>query len=206
MAVIRSEVTFVPVSDDSQAMDWLGAGLYRGPLRDVVIASNLVAQRFSQASAAAAENLLDKALRSLAEGDEVRANVLITRAVSLPFDEHEEVRPGRWAAHMMLYLALSEAVDESYEDDDTWFDAALAGWDEAGRDVVVEFASSMASLRSEEALTPHQLRRLNARLAPGLHEEEADEVTAATADRDVPLVREVLMAILTFERRLRPRL
>ncbi len=70
--------------------------------------SNRLDQSFSAASMEAADNLLGKALRRLEEGNQERAQAFIQRALSLPYDEHEELHPASWSAYMALFMPLSD--------------------------------------------------------------------------------------------------
>lgn len=81
---------------------------------------------FSRASWAGASNLLDKAVRSLAQGDRDRCISLVDRAARLPFDDHEQAAPAALAGHMLLFSAITDVLEHSGEDDSTWADAVAA--------------------------------------------------------------------------------
>ncbi|WP_328291458.1 hypothetical protein OG218_01620 [Kineococcus sp. NBC_00420] len=72
---------------------------------------------------ASAENLLGKAFIALGCGDQER---LVTRALALPFDDHEQVHPTWWAAHTFLYSLLAHEVETLPDDEHAWLDAAAA--------------------------------------------------------------------------------
>ncbi|GAB3446459.1 hypothetical protein GCM10027517_28750 [Phycicoccus ginsengisoli] len=80
---------------------------------------------FSRAGQEAAGNLLSKAADALARDDTPRAERLVARALDLPYDEAEEAVPAAWQAHMVLYMAVSDALEGSEPDDELWLDAAL---------------------------------------------------------------------------------
>lgn len=75
---------------------------------------------------ASAENLVGKAFTALGRSDHERAERFVARALSLPFDDHEQVHPAWWAAHTFLYSLLAHGVETSADDDHTWLDAAAA--------------------------------------------------------------------------------
>lgn len=75
---------------------------------------------------ASAENLLGKAFIALGRGDQERTERLVTRALALPFDDHEQVHPAWWAAHTFLYSLLAHEVETSPDDEHAWLDAAAA--------------------------------------------------------------------------------
>ena len=79
---------------------------------------------------AGATNLLHKAARALASGDDDRALSLIGRAAGIPWDAFEEEIPAAGSAHMMLFCLVADAVEDSDEDDTAWLAAVLATLDE----------------------------------------------------------------------------
>lgn len=81
----------------------------------------------SEAAMDAAFNLLDKALTRMVDGDEQRAATLISRAASMPFDEHLRLWPGPYTAHQMLFdflcnVAETASLDQLHPDDDGHLD------------------------------------------------------------------------------------
>ena len=66
----------------------------------------------SQAAQDAAENLLNKAIDRIAGGDQVGAERFISRAAAIPFDEHQGIWPGPMMADHMLFVMLSDFVEE----------------------------------------------------------------------------------------------
>ena len=68
------------------------------PFGDTELVSGQTRSRFSKGKQAAADNLLAKADRALAAGDQERVRLLVDRAAALAYDEHEETAsrgPGR---------------------------------------------------------------------------------------------------------------
>ena len=80
-------------ADGADRMDALMAERADRPFGDTDLVTGRALQPFSMAGQAAADNLLTKALRALAQGDEVRARAYVDRACRLPFDRHEETQP-----------------------------------------------------------------------------------------------------------------
>jgi hypothetical protein len=97
-----------------------------GPLGGARRASGAVRQELSFATSEAATNLLTKAMRRAADGDEPRARTLVERALALPFDEHEGMDPALWSAHLLLADAISDDLESSPVDDLGWLDRAEA--------------------------------------------------------------------------------
>ena len=89
---------------------------------------------FSRAGLTAAGNLLTKAERALADGNPERARHMVDRAAALSYDDHEQTAPAAFAASMMLFSAVADALERSSEGDSRWLGAAVealsstAGW------------------------------------------------------------------------------
>lgn len=95
------------------------------PLGDVELVSGQTRAPFSRAPLAAADNLLDKADRSLTDGDPDRAGHFIDRAAALNYDAHEQTAPAAFAATMMVFTTVTDALECSREGDSGWLDAAV---------------------------------------------------------------------------------
>jgi hypothetical protein len=113
---------------DPVGTDGRRAGL---PFGDVELVSERTLAPFSEASRAAADNLLRKAADALARGDRERTERFVQRAVALPYDRREQGAPAAMAAAMVLYDAVTEALETSDSGDSRWLDAALAVLDSA---------------------------------------------------------------------------
>ncbi len=48
------------------------------------------------------------------------------RAAALNYDDHEQTAPAAFASHMMLFDAVTDALEGSVEGDRRWLDAAVA--------------------------------------------------------------------------------
>lgn len=101
-------------------------------------------QPFSEASAQAAHNLLDKALDALASDDHDRAERLVGRAARMRHDHHEDMAPGALAAHMILFTLVADELEASEEGDSRWLDAAIH---------VLETTNELARCELRDALT-----------------------------------------------------
>jgi hypothetical protein len=122
------------------AMDeMLGRGV--SPLGRVRPESNRLPGQDVSPDDAAASNLIAKALRALADGDDPRADLVIARATRLPYNVYEEYWPGLWAASMTLFDAVVDAMEES--DDEAWLHAAF---------VVLDRSEPVAAQMLEEVL------------------------------------------------------
>lgn len=134
------------------------------PFGDTESVSGRALHQFSQAQQAAAENLLRKALRALVSGDDDRALKYVTRAVALPFDDHEQVRPAAWQAHMMLFDGVVDELEESAEGDQSWLDGALQVLHEVPAPGRVEMRHVLQDCADDYDLEPAELHRIRAAL------------------------------------------
>ena len=135
------------------------------PLGDVRLASGRSLQPFSDGLREGAFNLLVKAMRSLASGDQARADRLVDRALSLPFDEHEEWSPAAASAEFLLYNAVTDALEDSEEDDTAWLEAALAALAHAGPHAGPILRHVLESMLSVYEVSNDERRRLKAGIA-----------------------------------------
>jgi len=145
-------------ADPLRELDRYFAERANAPFGDLELASGRTLQPFSIAGQRAASNLLVKAGRSLDNGDPGRARAYVDRAVRLPYDRHEESDPAAMEAHMALFCLVTDALEESDEDDSAWLEAAievLSTADERGRctmrDVLAAIAQDYELHRQESA-------------------------------------------------------
>jgi uncharacterized protein (UPF0147 family) len=181
---------------DQQAISAL-LGIDDGPFRDVTMRSRQVIAEVSHGLHDAAANLLAKALRAVAAGDQARASDLVQRAVQLPFDEHEEVYPGPWAATLLLYQAVTDAVEACAEDDPFWLDAAdqaLGTADEDGRRALLH---TLRDVVTDYQVPRNEARRINDMLhhAGLLDQEHPDRLELAAT---VPAVLAVVRTVAAY--------
>lgn len=133
-------------------------------LGDVELATGRALSPFSQASWTAADNLLTKAARSLAEGDDDRAARLVQRAVSLPYDILEDGAPAAVAVTMMVFSEVVDALEECAEDDERWLDAALDVIDSGGDVARSAMRGVLADIRQDFEISRSETRRIDAAL------------------------------------------
>lgn len=130
------------------------------PFGNVGLVSGRTLAPFSRAGLTAAENLLTKAERALADGDRERASHLIGRAAALNYDEHEETAPAAFAASMMLFNAVTDALERSSEGDSRWLEAAVKslsstnGWGQS------ELRRILLVIRQDYAVEPEESRSI----------------------------------------------
>lgn len=135
---------------------------------------------------ASADNLLGKASRALEVGDAARARRFVDRAMALPFDDHEEVHPAWWSAHMALHTLVVDEVEESVADDHLWLTAAerlLAVEDGAG---ALSLRQVLGTVGESVALTPYERTRC-AELSGGHTEDGWWDAPPAEVTADVVL-------------------
>ena len=131
------------------------------PFGNVESVSGRTLQPFSQALSTSARNLLTKARRALTSGDRSRAVAYVDRAVALPYDQHEDVRPAAREAHMQLFMAVTDALEASAVDDSRWLDAALEVMsfaDDRARFVLRDVLDAVAGDYQIERVEHHRLR------------------------------------------------
>ena len=127
------------------------------PFGDVESISGQTLQPFSEASQRGAGNLLDKAAKALAVGDDERARRLVDRAARMPYDRHEGTAPAAWAVHMKLFCLVTDTLEQSAIGDPRWLDAAIAVLDDDGparfvlRDVLTAIDSDYEMNRDERS-------------------------------------------------------
>ncbi|KNX37915.1 hypothetical protein [Luteipulveratus halotolerans] len=172
------------------------------PLGAVGSVSGHALQPFSRAGMEAADNLLRKAKRALAAGDDQRAQRFVDRALSLPYDEHEHTRPALFSAHMALFNVVMDALERCPEDDSTWLDAALdvlARLEGTARDDLREV---LAVVDTDYAIKRAESHRLQAAIR-GIPERtaliERDDLPPETLPT---VVLALLRAVLAYENRL----
>lgn len=158
------------------------------PLGDVQFASGRSLQPFSRGLSEAANNLLVKAMRSLATGDRARAEALVDRAISLPFDEHERWSPAAAAGEQLLYNAVTDAVEDADADDPAWLDAALHVLGGTGPHAGPLLGHVLESVRNVYDLSKDERRRLRAGTADLSRQGELVDQSLTDAELKVTLL------------------
>lgn len=148
------------------------------PFGNVELISGRTLVPFSRAGLTAADNLLTKADRALADGDPERAGHFIDRAAALNYDDHEKTAPAAFAASMMLYRAVTDALERSREGDSRWLEAAVMALSAAGGWGRSEMRHLLLVVRQDYVLEPGESRVI---------EKAVFEVPERTELRDVTL-------------------
>lgn len=112
-----------------------------------------------------AENLLTKAHRALTAGDRERAAGYIDRAAHLPFDDFERHVPAIVAAEYLLYVTLTDRMEDCPEGDESWLDGVQTVLESDSparhelaatlRDALIDGATQRERHRAEQLLTPY---------------------------------------------------
>ena len=153
---------------------------------------------FGRASSEAAQNLLHKAQRALEDDDVERARAYVTRAVQLPFDEAEDVVPAAWEAHMLLFTAVTDALEESDEDDTAWLDAALDVLASAGAVGRSAIAFVLSDISGDFEITRQEEKRIRRAIA-GIPPETEPFKSAGSPDELIEQVLEVVGVSNAYE-------
>jgi hypothetical protein len=153
---------------------------------------------FSTASSEAARTLLHKAQRALDDRDTERARAYVMRAVQLPFDEAEGVLPVTWEAHMLLFTAVTDALEESDEDDAAWLDAALDVLASAGTVGRSAMASALSDVPSDFEVTRQEEKRLRRAIA-GIPPETEPFDRGSSPDERAEYVLEVVRTTNAYQ-------
>jgi hypothetical protein len=107
----------------------------------------------------AAEALLEKATAALDEGDVTRARKLVERTKALGHDDHEDAEVCSMAAHMGLFMLVSDVLEE--EEPMVWLQAAeavLPALDDAAR---AELLGVLLTIDADARLDPAERRVLH---------------------------------------------
>jgi len=172
-------------------------------LGDIQLRSNLAVSGQSLTMSRAARNLLTKARRDLAAGCAVRASGYIDRALRLPFNDAVEASTAVWEAHMILFTAVSEALEASPEGESAWLDAAEAAVPKCGERAREDLLQALRTLDHDYRLPASERRRVRA-IAPGdargdgvgdvVHDGAGDDEAAQRV-----VITELLLATTVYE-------
>lgn len=152
------------------------------PFGDAELVSGQTLAPFSRAGLTAADNLLAKADRALANGDLERAGHFVDRAVALNFDEHEQTAPAAYAASMMLFNAVTDALERSPEGDSRWLEAAVQALSSAGSWGQSEMRHMLLVVRQDFVIEPRESRTIGRTVAEVPERAELRDVTLAPRD------------------------
>jgi hypothetical protein len=169
------------------------------PLGDVQLVSGRAVQQFSRPLHVGADNLLLKALRALEQGDRERARGYIARAARIPFDEFEEEHPGLLSAHMTLFAAVTDALEECAPGDAGWLDAALRVLGSCGEDARLDLLRVLDEAQQAWQLEGRERRRVRAAVAGVDAEGQLRARLEAGRTSADQVILEVLDAVLAYE-------
>ncbi len=157
------------------------------PFGDIEYVSGRTREPFSRALLAAADNLLAKADRALTNGDPDRARHFIDRAAALNYDEYERTAPAAFAARMVLFTAVTDALERSREGDSRWLDAAVEVLSSANGWGKSEMRHTLLTIRQDYIIEPGERDTIGIAVA---------QVPERAELRDCPLpARELAMAV-----------
>ena len=172
-------------------------------LGDVQLTSNIAAQQRSLALQEAADNLLDKAMQGMHDGNPERATKFLRRAAELPWDSHEHVHTAALEAHMMLFNAVIDAMHGSAEDDMRWLTVALRVIDTLGERAAAELRSVLVVAYNDEGPTPKEAKQIRAALpstSPEIDSIAYELPESSTVDEIVEAVEPILEAFIAYYR------
>jgi hypothetical protein len=165
---------------------------------DIALRANAAVSPFSSASMEAAGNLLAKARKALREGDRDRATRYVDRAVALPYDEVEEAAPAALEAHMALFMAITDELEDADADDQTWLDAALVVLDAAPEAARFDLRNCLVSIDQDYRLSRREHRRIQKALAPVPSTPELYELDLRP-DELKPAIMQILETVIAYQ-------
>jgi hypothetical protein len=172
-----------------------------GPLGQVQMASNRMGAGVSISLHGAARNLLVKAARAVAAADEPRAVGYIERTVRLPFDERDQIDPGWWGAHMLMFVTVTDVLEEAERSDRSWLDAAEDLFESLDRYGRAALGDTLAAIALDYELSPQEFRRIKKITAGASSSEWVDMAPSELAERVRPVLT-VVRATVAYRRAL----
>lgn len=167
-----------------------------GGLRD---RSNRVLAPVSEGLHTALDNLLRKAARALSSGDEDQSRRYVERALDLPFDEHERIGPAWFSASMLLFTTISDRLDVSPEDDDSWLTAAEQALQRCDPAAVPALLGALAAIAHDRELARAEARRCR-RLVGAAPADAWDENEPADRNDRLHAILAVVAATIDYQR------
>jgi len=168
------------------------------PLDGVRHASGRALSAVSFGLHTAAENLLVKALRAARSGDVERAEAYVTRAVRLDFDDHEQVHPAPQQAQMLLFTAVTDALEECELGDGRWLDAALTVLPDCEEHARAELLSVLADVDHDWHVEPHESRQIRAARAGLTVTSDHDDARSVPEAEQVRMILQVLDVVSAY--------
>lgn len=160
--------------------------------------SNTIGFDQERAVTLAADNLLQKALRRLGDGDDAAARRFIERALALELDGEPSADPGAMGAHLLAWDVLRTPVLDEEHDRSVWLERATAILDALQDPVRLEWLGVLHALVEDvDARTGARLEALVRE--SGAAEREPLEGIDSPHERAETVVG-LLRAVLEFER------
>lgn len=169
------------------------------PLRDLQVQSARAGFAEGDVLVEAADNLLDKALRDLVQGNLSRAEAYIERAARLPVSAFHEMEAGRISAHLMLYAAVGDEAEESGPGDSQWLDAALSTLEQCGELAALDLKVLLKAVAMDYELLPVERKRIKAVLGDQEHDTVLDDLLNRGQASVKDLIRQDLEAIVLYD-------
>jgi hypothetical protein len=169
------------------------------PFDGVAMASNHVRLAQSSALQESAENLLVKALSALDTGDHARAEAMVRRALSLPFDDYEESTPAWWRAYMLLFSSIADELEDAAGEDAAWLDAALAADEQVDGFGRRALWSALSVIDHDYELDRSASRRIRARLGGVQPLHDWQDLLPEGDEAIVPAILQVLAAFNAYD-------
>ncbi|HEV7624406.1 MAG TPA: hypothetical protein VGO26_09730 [Amnibacterium sp.] len=159
-------------ADAERAIDEFEARLAASAFGDATRASFRLESAQEDALFSAATNLLEKAMKRLAAGNEDGAIALARRALALDHGADDQTPPGPVAASTLLIAELVERADAAATSgDEEWLAPLLALHRDADGPLAVEVARALDAL-AEFGPGAAEVRRIRAVVSAGLRLEE----------------------------------
>jgi hypothetical protein len=174
------------------------------PLGGLREESNRTLAPVSDGLHAAGDDLLRKAARAVASGEEDRAYRYIQRALDLPFDEHERIVPAWLSASMLIFTTITDRLDTSPEDDDSWLTAAEQVLQRCDPAAVPALLGSLATIVGDRSLPQVQARRCR-RLVGDASADAWDEHEPVERHERFCAIQSVVAAAIDYQRHVPPR-
>ena len=169
------------------------------PLHDLQLKSVRAGFAEGDVLVEAADNLLDKALRDLVEGNLDRAEAYIERAAKLPVSPFHEMEAGRISAHLMLFSAVTDEAEDSDAGDSLWLDAALAALEQCGELAALDLKVLLGAAAMDYDLLPAEKKRIKAVVGEQDHDAVLEDLLSSGRASVKDLIRQDLEAIVLYE-------
>jgi hypothetical protein len=177
-------------------LDVLGEAIDR-PFGAGVVAANLRNFSAYRAKTEGLANLLRKAVRRLADGDVVRAEAFIHRVIALT----EEGEDPPWGhAHMLLYGAICDAIDDSDEHDSSWLDRAMTVMPELRGFAELELTYALQGMTQEYRLLKKEYGRIRAVVGDSQPGQTMDRMISNGEISMLDAMRQILTVVMLYER------